>query len=265
MVEAEAGLGPGAVALVVAAPLLTGDVELFFLNLVGLGIGALLLRRFMPRRPVGRVRLAADDGASGSLIPIPTRKGPSPIRGRPFFFARKRAQIEGNQGNKAQALRRCTMTTATLATGNRSMDTVDRPRRSLEELVDQLMAAMFKEEEPETASGAERGALVHEARRLRQAGDVDGALAVLAGVDAGEAETRRPGGPSPSGQQLVKRRFGGRDALVYSQGAGRAAALVPGGDGGTLEVAAVLGMRWRPGKVVSRRSLRGLRPLTGGA
>ena len=41
----------------------------------------------------------------------------------------------------------------------------------------------------------------------------------------------------------------------------RAAALVPTGDGGTLEVAAVLGMRWRPGKLVSRRSLRGLRPL----
>ena len=42
------------VALVVAAPLVTGDVEVFVLNLVGLGIGALLLRRFMPRRPVGR-------------------------------------------------------------------------------------------------------------------------------------------------------------------------------------------------------------------
>ena len=49
--------------------------------------------------------------------------------------------------------------------------------------------------------------------------------------------------------------------MVYSQGTGRAAALVPLGDG-TLEVAAVLGMRWRPGKVVSARSLRGLRPLT---
>ena len=46
----------GVVALVVAAPLLTFDLELFFLNLVGLGIGALLLRRFMPRRPVGRFR-----------------------------------------------------------------------------------------------------------------------------------------------------------------------------------------------------------------
>ena len=47
---------PTVVALVVAAPLITGDVELFVLNLVGLGTGALLLRRFMPRRPVGRVR-----------------------------------------------------------------------------------------------------------------------------------------------------------------------------------------------------------------
>ena len=47
---------PTVVALVVATPLITGDVDLFVLNLVGLGTGALLLRRFMPRRPVGRVR-----------------------------------------------------------------------------------------------------------------------------------------------------------------------------------------------------------------
>ena len=47
----------GVVALVVAAPLLTFDLELFFLNLFGLGIGWLLLRRFMPRRPpIGRFR-----------------------------------------------------------------------------------------------------------------------------------------------------------------------------------------------------------------
>ena len=157
------------------------------------------------------------------------------------------------------------MTTATLATGTRSMDTVDRPRRSLEELVDQLMAAMgFKEQEPQTAEpSAVRS--IHEARRLRQAGDVDGALAVLAGVDAAQAETKEVRWAFSEWTQLVKRRFGGRGALVYSQGTGRAAALVPTGDGGTLEVAAVLGMRWRPGKVVSGRSLRGLRPLTGGA
>ena len=47
----------GVVALVVAAPLLTLDLELFFLNLFGLGVGWLLLRRFMPRRPpIGRSR-----------------------------------------------------------------------------------------------------------------------------------------------------------------------------------------------------------------
>ena len=157
------------------------------------------------------------------------------------------------------------MTTATVVAGNRTMDAVDRPRRSLEELVDQLIAAMgFKEQELEAAeTGAVRS--IHEARRLRQAGDVDGALAVLAGVDAAQAETKEVRWAFSEWTQLVKRRFGGRGALVYSQGTGRAAALVPTGDGGTLEVAAVLGMRWRPGKVVSGRSLRGLRPLTGGA
>ena len=44
------------VALVVAAPLVTGDLEVFVLNLVGLGIGALLLRRFLVRRAVRRFR-----------------------------------------------------------------------------------------------------------------------------------------------------------------------------------------------------------------
>ena len=47
---------PAVVVAVVAAPLLTLDVELFFLNLVGLGIGALLLRRFLVRRTVRRFR-----------------------------------------------------------------------------------------------------------------------------------------------------------------------------------------------------------------
>ena len=39
----------GTVAVVIAAPLITSDRELVFLNLVGLGIGWLLLRRFMQR------------------------------------------------------------------------------------------------------------------------------------------------------------------------------------------------------------------------
>ena len=46
----------GVIPLVVAAPLVTGDLEVFFLNLVGLGIGWLLLRRFLVRRTVRRPR-----------------------------------------------------------------------------------------------------------------------------------------------------------------------------------------------------------------
>ena len=161
------------------------------------------------------------------------------------------------------------MTTATLAAGNRTMDreTV-RPRPSLEELVDQLFAAMgFADEtEVETVETVETtpSRSIHEARRLRQAGDVDGALGVLGGADMAKAEPRQARWAFSEWKGLVRRRFGGLGALVYSQGTGRAAALVPHGDG-TLEVAAVLGMRWRPGKVISERSLRGLRPLAGGA
>ena len=155
------------------------------------------------------------------------------------------------------------MTTATLATGNRTMATVEKPRRSLEELVDRLMAALFSEQ-PEPAPATETPSVaksVHEARRLRQTGDVEGALAVLAGMDTTKAEPHQARWAYAEWTDLVRRRFGDQEAVVYSQGTGRAAALVPTGDGGTLEDAAVLGMRWQPGKLVSRRSLRGLRPL----
>ena len=154
------------------------------------------------------------------------------------------------------------MITATLATGNRTMTEV-RPRRSLEELVDRLMAALFSEQ-PETAPTTETPSVaksVHEARRLRQAGDIEGALAVFASMDTTKAEPHQARWAFSEWTDLVRRRFGVRDPAVYSQGAGRAAALVPTGHGGTLEVVSALGMRWRPGKVVSARSLRGLRPL----
>ena len=153
------------------------------------------------------------------------------------------------------------MTTATVSM-NRTMNAVDRPRRSLEELVDRLFEAMGFADAPQTvAQSAAKG--IHEARRLRQAGDVDGGLAILAGMDMAKVETREARWVFSEWTQLVKRRFGSRGAMVYSQGTGQAAALVPHGDG-MLEVAAVLGMRWRPGKVVSGRSLRGLRSLNGG-
>ena len=109
--------------------------------------------------------------------------------------------------------------------------------RSLEEMVDRVMAALFSEErETATQTASEATATpslarsVHEARRLRQSGDIDGALAVLGGADTGKAETREARWVYAEWTDLVKRRFGDRDALVYSKGAGRAAALVPRDD-----------------------------------
>ena len=159
------------------------------------------------------------------------------------------------------------MTTATLVVGNRTMETVARPRRkTLEELVEGLMDALFKEETesavPAATATQSVARSVHEARRMRQARDFDGALAVLAEVDTARAATNQARWAFAEWNQLVKRRFWGRDVLVYSQGTGRVAALVPTGGNGALEVVAVLGMRWRPGKLVSGRSLRGLRPLS---
>ena len=51
------------------------------------------------------------------------------------------------------------MTTATAVAGNRTMETavMKRPRRSLEELVDRLMDALFKEEAESRRSRARRG------------------------------------------------------------------------------------------------------------
>ncbi len=140
------------------------------------------------------------------------------------------------------------------------MDAVDRPRRSLEELVDLVFSAMgFGNETATAEAGVTRS--IHEARRLRQAGDMDGALALLGSVNVATATPREARWAFSEWTQLVKRHFGDRGVMLYTQGVGRASALVPSGKDGALEVVAVLGMRWRPGKLVSKRSLRGLKPL----
>ena len=157
------------------------------------------------------------------------------------------------------------MTTATLAAGNRTMDTAVRPPRSLEELVDKLIETLFAANTETEAEEPTATRSIHEARRLRQAGDVDTALAVLGDVNVAKATPREARWAFSEWKQMVRRRFAGLEVMAYTQGTGRAAAVVPQGDGGTMEVVAVLGMRWKPGKVVSGRSLRGLRPLSGGA
>ena len=154
------------------------------------------------------------------------------------------------------------MTTATATLSNRTLASEGRIRPSLEELVDRLIAALFREQ-PETATPTATQSVawsVHDARRLRQAGDLDGALAVFSGVDAATATAREARWAYAEWLALAKRRFGDRELLVYSQGTGQAAALTSRDDG-SLQVVAALGMRWQAGKVVSGRSLRGLRPL----
>ena len=132
-----------------------------------------------------------------------------------------------------------------------------------EELVDRLLAILFRVDAEQSAPTLARN--IHEARRLRQSGDLDGALAVFAGLDTTvetEAEARWL---YSEWLDIARRRFADCGAMLYSPATGRAAALVPGNDGGgTLAVAAVLGMRWPVGKLMSRRSLRGLKPLAQG-
>ena len=151
----------------------------------------------------------------------------------------------------------------TMATTTMNTSGATASGRTLEELVDRLINSIFG-----TAPEAPEQTLtrsVHDARRRRQAGDLAGALALLAEVDMGTAEPGQARWAYAEWLDLARRRFRDSGALVYSPGTGKAAVLAPRGDVGTLQVLAILGMRWRPGKTLSRRSLRGLRPLTGGS
>ena len=140
--------------------------------------------------------------------------------------------------------------------------TMTAPRPTLEELVDRIIDAIFGLEET-TLPKTSPARAIHEARRLRQTGDLDAALAVFAELDLSEATDGEGRWAYAELLDLARRHIRADDAFVYRPGTGRAAVLTAL-DRGTLEVRAVLGMRWRPGKVVSQRSLRGLRPLARG-
>ena len=149
------------------------------------------------------------------------------------------------------------MTMATTTMNTAAEVAGDRPGRSLEELVDRVCEALLGAA-PEPEQSIARG--VYEARRLRQAGDLDGALARSASADLKGATDREARWAYAEWLGIARRRFVEPDTLLYSPASGRPAVLAPH-PGGALEVLAVLGMRWRPGKIVSRRRLRGLRPL----
>ena len=138
---------------------------------------------------------------------------------------------------------------------------VGRSESRLEVLVDRVIEALFRvQQEVMPVPAPTVAKSVHDARRLRKAGDLDGALAMMSEVDTPNAPVRDACWAYSEWLDLIRRRFGKKGVLVYSPGAGRASALIPEGNG-TLEVVTVLGMRWLPGKVVSRGSLRGLRAL----
>ena len=147
----------------------------------------------------------------------------------------------------------------TVAAGNEARVLGGSPRLDLEELVQRVLESLIMPQNGirHIAQG------VHEARRRRQAGDMDGALKALAALDTAGATGGEVRWAYSEWLNIARRRFRGCNALLYSQGAGRAAVLLRRSDG-ALEVAATLGMRWQLGKVLSRQSLRGLRHLDGG-
>ena len=150
------------------------------------------------------------------------------------------------------------MTTAIVSNGEQTMG--KSPRLDLEELVERVLESLIMRETGirHVVQG------VHEARRMRQAGDLDGALRALAALDASVAPRGELRWAYAEWLRVARQRFRGCNAVLYSQGTGRAAVLLRRSDG-TLEVAATLGMRWQWGMSLSRRSLRGLKPLEGHA
>ena len=157
------------------------------------------------------------------------------------------------------------MTTMTLET------TASASRPTLEELVDRLLAAVLGdgvERDADSGPNASLTRSIHQARRLRQSADpasgagqaLEGALSMLADADITGAADSQLRWLYAEWLDVARRRFTDGRTLLYSPATGRAAALMEG-DEGSLEVVAVLGMRWPVGKLVSRRSLRGLKPL----
>ena len=146
-----------------------------------------------------------------------------------------------------------------------TLDSHSSTTERLEELVDRLLATLFKADAARATPVHNLVTAVHDARRLRQSGDLDGALAMLADVDTTQATGAQIRWLYAEWLDIARRRFAEDNAALFSPATGRAAALVErDGDGTTLAVAAVMGMRWPVGKTVSRRSLRGLKPLAKG-
>ena len=89
--------------------------------------------------------------------------------------------------------------------------------------MDRVMDALFASNHEQPQETVARR--VHNARRLRKAGDLDGALAVFASVEPDTTGPNEVRWAYAEWLSLVRRTYRDRDLLVYSQGTGRAAAL----------------------------------------
>ena len=94
----------------------------------------------------------------------------------------------------------------TTATTSIPFTTATRP--TIEDLVDRLIDSIFSGS-PE-APDQSLARYVHDARRLRQAGDLDGALALLAEVDMADAEPHQVRWAYAEWLDLARRRFADR-------------------------------------------------------
>ena len=91
----------------------------------------------------------------------------------------------------------------------------------LEELVDRLLAALFAPEPEPSKTAPNPVRSVHEARRLRQSGDLDGALAVFNRADTNNASDSQLRWLYAEWLDIARRRFAGCDARLYSPARGR--------------------------------------------
>ena len=126
-------------------------------------------------------------------------------------------------------------------------------------LVDRLLAIVCPGAVEEDRRTLAR--LIHQSRASARAGDMDGALATLASADLAKAPRDLARWAYTEWLDLARRRFPSESLVVYSPGTGRAAILECGPDADTATVVAVLGLGWQPGKVLSRRCLRGVKLL----
>ena len=134
-----------------------------------------------------------------------------------------------------------------------------RRKSTLEHMVDRLLASLLPVEREDTDREVRRS--IHDARRARRSGAVDEALARLSGPDLSLASADMASWAYREWLTIVRQRYGTRSLLLYRAGHGRVAVVELGPDLGTVRVVAVLGIRWEPGRLLSRRCLRGLAPL----